>query len=101
MVKTLFHTIYYSSFRVRNETYGRVEGFEPQSTGVNFTKYKKDAQKCASSYLLTNLAGCESLNWHPLLSDFVLLGRKLERLGFTYYEGQVTVAELIEVLNYV
>lgn len=47
------------------------------------------------------MAGGESFSWHPLLSDFVLLGRKLERLGFTYYEGQVTVAELIEELNYV
>jgi hypothetical protein len=28
------------------------------------------------------LAGDESLNWHPLIADFILVGQKLESLGF-------------------
>ena len=37
------------------------------------------------------LAGSKSLDWHPLFSDFVILGQKLEQLGFTYYKGIVTI----------
>lgn len=37
------------------------------------------------------MAGDESLNWHPVLSDFILLGRKLTKLGFTYSQGQVII----------
>jgi len=39
------------------------------------------------------LAGDESLNWHPLVEDFILLGRKLEKLGFVYSKGRVIVLE--------
>lgn len=39
------------------------------------------------------MAGDESDGWHPLVEDFVLVGRKLERLGFTCYEGKVTTIE--------
>lgn len=48
-------------------------------------------------YPLLNLAGCESLNWHPFLSDFILVGHKLEQLGFTYFKGTVTVIDPSEV----
>ena len=27
------------------------------------------------------MAGGKSLNWHPILSDFALVGQKLEKLG--------------------
>lgn len=37
--------------------------------------------------------------WEPLLADFILLGQKLEQLGFTYYNGAVTVIEPGEVQN--
>lgn len=37
------------------------------------------------------LAGGESLNWHPLLADFILLARKLEKLGFVYHRQNVSV----------
>jgi hypothetical protein len=39
------------------------------------------------------MAGDESLNWHPFLSDFILVGSKLEQLGFTYYKGKVTLID--------
>ena len=38
------------------------------------------------------MTGCESTGGNTLLDDFILVGRKLEELGFTYYEGKVTVA---------
>lgn len=37
--------------------YHRGEGFEPLFTEAGLAKYKKDAQVCAPSPLLTNLAG--------------------------------------------
>ncbi|HJQ09322.1 MAG TPA: hypothetical protein VJ836_07630 [Candidatus Saccharimonadales bacterium] len=43
------------------------------------------------------MAGDESLNWHPLLSNFILIGQKLEQLGFTYFKGSVTVIDPSEV----
>jgi len=43
------------------------------------------------------MAGCEPLNWHPFLSDFILVGQKLEQLGFTYYQGKVMFIEPEEV----
>ena len=43
------------------------------------------------------MAGDESLNWHPLLSDFTLVGQRLERLGFTYYKGSVAVIDPLEM----
>lgn len=43
------------------------------------------------------MAGDESLNWHPLLSDFTAVGERLEQLGFTYYKGQVTIIDPMEV----
>lgn len=43
------------------------------------------------------MAGDESLSWHPFLSDFIVLGQKLEQLGFTYFKGSVTVIDSLEV----
>lgn len=31
--------------------------------------------------------------WEPLLCDAALLSRKLERLGFTYYDGNVVIVD--------
>jgi len=45
------------------------------------------------------VAGDESLNWHPFLADFVIIGQKLEQLGFTYFKGRVAIIELIEGQN--
>jgi hypothetical protein len=56
-----------------------------------FAKYEKDAQVCASLPLLFDLAGDESHASNPLCSDFISLGQRLEKLGFTYYRGVVTV----------
>lgn len=39
------------------------------------------------------MAGGESLNWHPLVEDFLIVGRKLEKLGFVYSKGKVVVLE--------
>jgi hypothetical protein len=76
-------------FRVNS--YKRDEGFEPLLTETEFARIKKDAPTNASSPLLTNLAGDESLNWHHLVADFILVGQRLERLGFIYHRGTVIV----------
>ena len=39
------------------------------------------------------LAGDESLKWHPLVSDFILIARKLEKLGFVYHRSSVVIIE--------
>lgn len=44
----------------------------------------------------TSMAGCESLGWHPLAEGFIVVGRKLEKLGFTYYKGKITIVEPLE-----
>jgi hypothetical protein len=38
-----------------------------------------------------NLAGVVSVTGNPLLDDFLLLARKLEKLGFVYNNGQVII----------
>lgn len=45
------------------------------------------------------LAGGESLTWHPLVEDFITLGRKLEGLGFVYNKGAVLIVERMEEAN--
>jgi len=66
---------------------------------VIFARNKKDAQNCASSPLLTNLAGRESDGGNTLLADFILFCQKLEKLGFTYHQDKVIVVEPAEVQN--
>jgi len=39
------------------------------------------------------MAGDESLTWHPLVTDFILVGRRLEKLGFIYHKGNVLIVE--------
>jgi hypothetical protein len=34
--------------------------------------------------------------WEPLFADFVLLAEKLEKLGFTYHNGKVSIFEQVE-----
>ena len=41
-----------------------------------------------------SMAGNESLNWHPLIADFILVARKLEQLGFVYNKGSVIVVDI-------
>lgn len=43
------------------------------------------------------MAGDESLNWHPFLSDVIKIGQKLEELGFTYHNGSVLVIDPSEM----
>ena len=40
---------------------------------------------------ITSLAGDESLKWHPLVADFLLVGQRLEKLGFIYHRGGVII----------
>ena len=37
------------------------------------------------------MAGDESSAGNPLLVDFILIGRRLERLGFSYYKNRVVI----------
>lgn len=46
------------------------------------------------SDLAAALAGDESLNWHPLVEDFILVGIKLEKLGFVCHHGRVVVLDM-------
>jgi hypothetical protein len=46
------------------------------------------------------LAGDESLNWHPLAADFLLLAAKLEKLGFTYSRRKVIVTSPLDMEAY-
>jgi len=39
------------------------------------------------------MAGYTSDAGNPLLADFILVGLKLERLGFTCYRGKATIIE--------
>jgi hypothetical protein len=39
------------------------------------------------------LAGHESDGWHPLVEDFILVGQKLEQLGFIYHKGRIVLVE--------
>ena len=48
-------------------------------------------------YLIQRLARDESLSWHPLLTDFILVGQKLEKLGFVYNKSSVIVLDPGEV----
>lgn len=43
------------------------------------------------------MAGSTSRVGNPFLSDFILIGQKLEKLGFTYYKSKVTVVDPVEV----
>lgn len=68
----------------------------PEITDVAFARYKKDVQNRTSSNLLLNLAGSTDRAGKPLLADFLLLGQKLEKLGFTFYKGRVASTDLYE-----
>jgi len=37
------------------------------------------------------LAGDESLSWHPVVVDFILVGQKLEKLGLIYSKKEVII----------
>lgn len=39
------------------------------------------------------MAGSTGSAGNPLVADFILVGRKLEKLGFIYYAGRVTIVE--------
>ncbi len=43
------------------------------------------------------LAGSESDGWHPLVEDFILIARKLEKLGFIHSKGEVVIIDPDEV----
>lgn len=43
------------------------------------------------------MAGTESLSWHPFLADFILVGQKLEQLGFTHHKGRVILINPLEI----
>jgi hypothetical protein len=42
------------------------------------------------------MAGRESDVGNPILTDFTLVGQKLEHLGFTYYKGIVLLIDTLE-----
>lgn len=44
------------------------------------------------------LAGSTGSGGNPLLADFLIVGQKLEKLGFTYYKGRVTITSPSEIV---
>ena len=42
------------------------------------------------------MAGYESATRHTIFLDYILVAQKLEQLGFTYYNGNVIIVELVE-----
>lgn len=91
VIKILFHSIYDTSFGVRNETHCRHKGFEPQQQIRKFGQNKKASRFVSLLICNNNLAGRESDGWHPLVADFILVGQKLEELGFIYNKGAVAI----------
>jgi hypothetical protein len=55
---------------------------------------KKIAIKAIFSSVNNLMAGGKSLNWHPLIEDFILVARKLEKLGFIYHRRSVMVINI-------
>ena len=45
---------------------------------------------CHSAYAL---AGDESLNWHPLIRDFLIVAHKLDEIGFQYIDERVVLVQ--------
>lgn len=43
------------------------------------------------------MAGDESDGWHPLVEDFITVGKKLEKLGFVSHRGGVAIIDHREV----
>jgi len=60
---------------------------------VAFLKRSKTCKVEAFSYLLLGLAGSTSRVGNPLLTDFLMVGQKLEKLGFIYDRGNVIIVE--------
>jgi hypothetical protein len=54
-------------------------------------KLIKNIRECLLQCLC--LAGRKSLSWHPLVSDFLIIAKKLEKLGFIYHRGGVLIIE--------
>jgi hypothetical protein len=42
------------------------------------------------------MAGHRSCVGNPFLADFILVAKKLEDIGFTYFKGKVTIVEPVE-----
>ncbi len=60
----------------------------------------KKSSKLELFYICNNLmAGCKSDALNPLLADFILLGRRLEEIGFRYSQSRVLVIE--DTLQYI
>jgi hypothetical protein len=47
------------------------------------------------------VAGDVSCVGNPFLADFILVGNKLEKLGFAYYKDEVTIVGLAEEQKHV
>jgi len=39
------------------------------------------------------MAGGKSLNWHPSIDDFILVAKRLDKLGFVYHKDRVILVE--------
>lgn len=68
-----------------------------QKVRLTYLSYAKTEPKTSSFYRYefgsVFLAGSTSRAGNPLLADFLLVGQKLEKLGFTYYKDKVIIIE--------
>jgi hypothetical protein len=42
---------------------------------------------------VNNFGWVQSNRWKPLLSDFIVVAGKLEKLGFRYFRGKVSIVD--------
>lgn len=89
-------THYYRKPTKRSKTLIGIRDSNPILTEVEFVQYKKDAQVSASLPLLSKLAGGTSSAGNPLFTDFISVGRQLEKLGFTFQRGKILLLEPLE-----
>jgi hypothetical protein len=54
---------------------------------------------CTFFKAVNKLAERESLSWHPLIEDFIAIGRRLEELGFIYHKGRTIVSNGLRAMT--
>lgn len=57
----------------------------------------KSRPKTRLDKVIISMAGSTSRVGNPLLADFLVVGRKLEKLGFIYHRGKVILIEPEEI----
>ncbi len=62
-------------------------------TTFRMYRNKRDAAGATSLALYSDLAGRKPDGWHPLVTDFILVARKLQKLGLIHSKGKVIIID--------